>query len=99
MRVGWIVQVLFAAANLALVVGVVVLKEKVAPAAQEDMGLLFLVVGTGMASVCVALFSIVMMFFANFRTSQFVALAARPFALLCYVNIAAPIILFFGFPR
>ena len=95
----WIIETLFVAANIGLIVGVAILKNKAVTPAQADFELFQYIIGIGAISIIVAIIFLVAGLLINIKAANLLSLLKRPFTLVCLFNIAAPIIALLFFPR
>lgn len=101
MTLAWIVQGLFALANVGLLIGIVLLRNQEVPVAQADFELFLWMVGIGAASIVSSVISLIVGGLINLKTTNSVLhlLLKRPFGLICLFNVLAPIFSFLVFPR
>jgi hypothetical protein len=99
---GWVIQSIFAVANIALMSGIFMLRnQNNIPVAQADFEL-FLLAGTvGGMSIASSILSLVIGALTNLKNPDFSLryLYKRPFGLICLFNVLIPVLSYLVFPR
>ena len=101
MTFGWIVQGVFAVANIGVLIGIFILRNQKVPIAQADFQLFFLMIPIGATSITSAIMSTIVGALIELKNPNFGVhlLLTKRFGQICLFNGLVPVFSFLIFPR